>query len=148
MKDLCELACHNDKIDLCFIQEIPALGNVSKVFPWNTFVSSAWDYFSNALLFFIRFRENNFLLNLNLHQTWNMIHVSTCSFLKDMSRFSKPPDDANMTRAGYPILQFLFLLQFYADNKNIIWQFIFQIGRAMSRIIINFGFKMYRFDHF
>lgn len=35
MKDLCELACHNDKIDLCFIQEIPALGNVSKVFPMN-----------------------------------------------------------------------------------------------------------------
>ena len=94
--------------------------NVNTVFPWNIFVTSAWDYFGNALLFFIRFRENNFLLNLNLHQTWNMIHVSTCSFLKDMSRFSKPHDDANMTRAGYPILQFLLLLQFYADNKNII----------------------------
>ena len=80
-----------------------------------------------------------------------MIHVSTCSFLKDMSRFPKPPDDANMTRAGYPILQFLVLLQFYADNKNIICTIHLPniaSGRAIGSIIIDFGFKMYMFNHF
>ena len=35
MKDLCELACNDPHIDLCYVQSIPALGNVSQVFPMN-----------------------------------------------------------------------------------------------------------------
>ena len=35
MTELCDLACHDSNIDLCYVQNIPMLGNVSKVFPMN-----------------------------------------------------------------------------------------------------------------
>jgi hypothetical protein len=35
MKDLCELACSDSNLDLCYVKKIPALGDISKVFPMN-----------------------------------------------------------------------------------------------------------------
>ena len=35
MKDLCDLACNDPNIDLCHVEELPALGDVSKVFAMN-----------------------------------------------------------------------------------------------------------------
>jgi hypothetical protein len=35
IKDLCEVACNNPDIDLCHVRRIPALGDISKVFPMN-----------------------------------------------------------------------------------------------------------------
>ena len=35
MTELCDLVCHDLNIDLCYVQNIPMLGNVSKVFPMN-----------------------------------------------------------------------------------------------------------------
>ena len=35
MKDLCSLACEDANIDLCYVRDIPAAGDVSKVFAMN-----------------------------------------------------------------------------------------------------------------
>jgi hypothetical protein len=35
MQDLCELACSDPNLDLCYVKKIPALGDISKVFPMN-----------------------------------------------------------------------------------------------------------------
>ena len=35
MKDLCDLACNDSNIDLCYVRDIPMLGDVSKVFAMN-----------------------------------------------------------------------------------------------------------------
>ena len=35
MKDLCDLACNDSNIDLCYVRDIPSLGDVSKVFAMN-----------------------------------------------------------------------------------------------------------------
>lgn len=35
MKKLCELACGDSNIDLCYVRKIPATGDVSKVFAMN-----------------------------------------------------------------------------------------------------------------
>ena len=35
LSDLCEVACNDSNIDLCYVKDIPALGDVSKVFAMN-----------------------------------------------------------------------------------------------------------------
>ena len=35
MKELCDLACNDPNLDLCYVEQIPALGNVSKAFAMN-----------------------------------------------------------------------------------------------------------------
>ena len=35
MKDMCEMACSNPNIDLCYVKELPGLGDISKVFAMN-----------------------------------------------------------------------------------------------------------------
>ena len=35
LKDLCDVACKDPNIDLCYVKDIPALGDVSKVFAMN-----------------------------------------------------------------------------------------------------------------
>ena len=35
MKDLCDLACNDSNIDICYVRDIPMLGDVSKVFAMN-----------------------------------------------------------------------------------------------------------------
>lgn len=35
MEDLCELACNDANIDLCYVRDIPSLGDVHKVFAMN-----------------------------------------------------------------------------------------------------------------
>ena len=35
MKDMCDMACSNPNIDLCYVKELPGLGDISKVFAMN-----------------------------------------------------------------------------------------------------------------
>ena len=35
LSDLCKVACSDSNIDLCYVKDIPALGDVSKVFAMN-----------------------------------------------------------------------------------------------------------------
>jgi hypothetical protein len=64
LPELCKVACSDSNIDLCYVKDIPALGDVSKVFAMN------WRFFpmlDPQVIFDVSFSKSHSILYLSFN---------------------------------------------------------------------------------